>query len=155
MSMSIRPTSKVILLHKGKILLNRCADEEDVYYDLPGGGQHPLETMEEAAHREVLEETGYSIIIDRFAAITEEISSDPFVLENYPAYAHRVAHIFLAHLASDERTACTETDLYQVASEWFTPEQADQLYLRPLNLNGRFREILNSDHPLYLGSSKD
>lgn len=153
--MSIRSASKVILLHEGKILLNRCSDRGEIYYDLPGGGQHPLETMEDAARREVLEETGYSIVIDRFAALAEEITSDPFVRENYPDYAHRVAHIFLAHLETTEKTACTETDMQQLESLWFTPEQADELYLRPLNLNGKFREIIASQHPLYLGSARD
>lgn len=153
--MTIRASSKAIVLNHGRILLNRCSDDGEIYYDLPGGGQHPLETMEDAVRREVLEETGYSIVIDRFAALTEEISTDPHVLEHYPQYAHRIAHIFLAHPESDVPGECTETDITQVESVWVTPEEADRLYLRPLTLNGRFREILASEHPLYLGSAID
>ena len=35
----IRCTSKAIIRRDGKILLNRCAIDGRIYYDLPGGGQ--------------------------------------------------------------------------------------------------------------------
>ena len=58
-NMAIRNTAKALLVSNGRILVNRCVTQEGgVYYDLPGGGQHMLETMEEAVIREVLEETG-------------------------------------------------------------------------------------------------
>ena len=43
-----------------------------MYYDLPGGGQHSYETMEQAAIREVKEETGLDIeIIDSFREVAD------------------------------------------------------------------------------------
>ena len=57
--MAIRNAAKAIILHNDKILVNRCITENnEVYYDLPGGGQNQFETMEDAVIREVLEETG-------------------------------------------------------------------------------------------------
>ena len=56
--MSIRSTVKAILCKENQILLNRCQMENgEIYYDLPGGGQNPYESLEEALHREILEET--------------------------------------------------------------------------------------------------
>lgn len=76
--MMIRCSAKAIILHNGEILVNRCREEKtgEIYYDLPGGGQHPFETMEEAVVREVLEETGYAVETGRFAAVAEEIYED-------------------------------------------------------------------------------
>lgn len=74
MNMSIRNSSKALIISNNKILVNQCRyDNGDVSYDLPGGGQKELESMEEALFREVLKETGYEIRILRFAALAEEI----------------------------------------------------------------------------------
>ena len=51
------PHSIVVLFNeKGEVLLEERAD--DCYYDFPGGGIDLKETAEEAARRELLEETG-------------------------------------------------------------------------------------------------
>jgi len=48
----------------------------ETYYDFPGGGQNQYETLEEAVRRECLEETGYTVVVDRLAGIFEEICTD-------------------------------------------------------------------------------
>ncbi len=54
--MAIRNAAKAILIHNDKFLLNKCQSKDiGIYYDLPGGGQNPYETMEQAVLREVLE----------------------------------------------------------------------------------------------------
>ena len=51
------PHSVVVLFNdEGKVLLEERAD--DGYFDFPGGGIDLKETAEEAAYRELLEETG-------------------------------------------------------------------------------------------------
>ena len=58
MPVLIRSTAKAIILHEGRILLNRCADSRNgIYYALPGGGQNQFEPLEDAVVRECLEET--------------------------------------------------------------------------------------------------
>lgn len=68
--MGIRSAAKAVVVDREKILLNRCHDEENGdCYTLPGGGQHPYETLAEALVRECLGETGYSVVPIRFAAL--------------------------------------------------------------------------------------
>lgn len=151
--MSIRSTAKALLMKDGKLLLNRCRTESGlVYYDLPGGGQHDFETMEEAVLREVLEETGYHAQIDGFAAVCEQIWTNPALKEQYPEYAHRILHIFRAHVLSGEAAPPSETDFQQEGSVWVTPEEADALPLSPKSLRGRVRQVLESGSPVYLGT---
>ena len=74
--MAIRCAAKALIVRDGCLLLNRCRrGNSDVYYDLPGGGQHPFESMEEAVRREVMEEAGIGVRILRFAALAEEIAA--------------------------------------------------------------------------------
>ena len=55
--MSIRNSAKAIVLHEGKILVNRCSSRFGEYYALPGGGQRTGEMLQETVKRELLEET--------------------------------------------------------------------------------------------------
>jgi 8-oxo-dGTP diphosphatase len=117
--MSIRSVAKALIVHEEKILLNQCKGEKNgIYYSLPGGGQNQYETLEEAIIRECREETGYEVIPVRFAALFEEIYGDEELRINWPDYSHRIYHIFLCKLASEERANPTEMDLSQTASEW-------------------------------------
>jgi len=44
----VRSTAKGILVHEGKVLLNRCRDKYNGdYFSLPGGGQEKYETLAE------------------------------------------------------------------------------------------------------------
>jgi len=80
--MPIRCTSKAIIVRDGRILLNRCRQLNGrIYYDLPGGGQHTYETLEDALIREVREETGYTVRVVRFAGMAEEIYTSALMRE--------------------------------------------------------------------------
>ena len=150
--MSIRNSSKALIISNNKILVNQCRwDNGDIYYDLPGGGQNEFESIEEALFREVLEETGYEIRILRFAALAEEI----YIGENdrirKSGYAHRITHIFLAELSGDPQSLPTELDLYQEKSVWLPLKQADDINLLPAALKGRLSILLHSSMPFWLG----
>lgn len=65
----IRPGIKALILHQGKVLvvsenLTRESGNE-ILHDFPGGGMEPGETMEETVKREVFEEVGLTIEVDR------------------------------------------------------------------------------------------
>ena len=80
--MAIRCASKAIIINNGAVLLNKCKNEEGhIYYDLPGGGQNVYESLEEALVREVKEETGYDVRVDKFVALAEEIYTILTVVE--------------------------------------------------------------------------
>jgi len=148
----IRCSSKALLLRGSEILLNCCAYSDGTpYYDLPGGGQDPYESMEECLLREIAEETGYTAHIERFAALSEEIYDDPLMRETYPDYTHRILHIFVAEAVA-QTAQPTDYDFQMRGRRWFSLEEADTLPLLPETLRGRVREVLAAGHPVYLGT---
>lgn len=150
----IRSTSKALIVHDGKLLLNRCRDKyRGEYYSLPGGGQHRFETMEEAIVRECLEETGYRVTPQRLAVVCEEIFESKEIRTLYPEYAHRVHHIFLCALdVTKPVNAPTEADLGQLESVWIPIGELDSLNVEPTPLCGKFTAVLNGTAPVLLGS---
>lgn len=150
--MAIRNAAKAMVIHSGKILVNRYISAKgEIYYDLPGGGQLQFETMEEAVQREVLEETGYQVKINRFIALAEEIYEDSKIREQYYDYSHRILHIFLAELTGDQRITPAETDFNQEDSIWLDFEEADKLTFRPKQLSGCISQLIFSGSAQYLG----
>lgn len=83
--MEPRSSVKALIVKDDKILLNRCHDIYGEYFCLPGGGQHLYETLHETVIRECIEETGYSVIPIRFAALCETIRTNRL---------HKIYHIF-------------------------------------------------------------
>lgn len=151
--MNVRSTVKAIILHEGKVLLNRCRDANNgEYYSLPGGGQEQFETMAEAVRRECLEETGYTVEFVRFAALMEEICQDPFIREHYPQYAHKMLHLFCCRLATQERAEPTEIDESQIATEWVPVEDVPNGNLLPKEVREAFPRLIAEETPLFLGS---
>lgn len=150
----IRSTAKALLIKDGKLLLNRCRrDSGAIYYDLPGGGQHDFEPLEEAVAREVLEETGYHVQVDSFAALCEEIWTNPELVARFPEYSHRMLHIFKAHVASENLETPSESDYRQEGFVWVTPEEADALPILPKSLQGRVSAVLAGEAPVFLGTT--
>ncbi len=151
--MAIRNAAKALIISEGKILLNKCVGPQgEIYYDIPGGGQHQYETMEEAVMRECLEETGRLVKIVRFAALCEEIYDNAKLREQYPDYVHRVHHVFLAELADDIVHTPTETDWQQETNCWMDLREIPLLDLRPRLLKNHLLQVLTSSVPLYLGA---
>ena len=152
--MSIRCASKAIIIEKGSILLNRCKGEDgDTYYDLPGGGQKQYESMEQTVVREVKEETGYEVSVERFVALAEEINLSEEYRKLYPEYTHRVLHIFTAKLTGERREIPTETDFGMEESVWMPLEELnDSVKTRPGCLKKIVQSIEEEHIPLYLGT---
>ena len=153
--MPIRNSVKAVLLRDGKILCNRCAGESGAeYYALPGGGQRPFESMEEALAREVLEETGLTARAGRLLAVAEEIDCR-VKARDFPEYAHRIQHIFLAEPAGEgEAVPPAERDYGQTASVWLPLEEADRLPFRPGLLAGKISALAAGKLPFFLGTAR-
>lgn len=152
--MAIRCAAKALIVQDGRLLLNRCRRANgDVYYDLPGGGQHLFESMEDAVRREVREETGMDVRILRFAALAEEIYTNGLLRQKYPDYAHRMMHIFLAEPDGEKCSQPSEKDWGMEESIWIPVEEVENLpEVRPTAIQNRIREILDADAPVYLGT---
>lgn len=54
------------VIYQSQILMVRHVHDGRDYWTLPGGGIEPGETPEQAAEREVLEETGIAVTVARF-----------------------------------------------------------------------------------------
>lgn len=150
--MSIRSTSKAVIINGGKVLLSRCRDPYNGdYYSLPGGGQNTYETMEDAVVRECLEETGYTVRPLRLGALCEEICDSPEFRENYPEYAHKMYHIFVCELEDVPQKAPTEQDSMQLESVWVDIADLPSTRLLPDMVGDSIGAIIAGDVPLFLG----
>lgn len=150
--MGIRNSTKAILMHQGRILLNKCQSPDiGEYYALPGGGQHQYETMQQAVVRECLEETGYTVIPQGFAAVYEEIFTDDNQREKNPDYAHKIVHIFRCSLADAPQATPTEPDSNQTDFVWVDIDAASGINLLPGFVRQNIRQLCESDAPMYLG----
>ncbi len=72
--------------------------------------------------------------------------------EKYPEYAHKMYHIFVCSLLSDEAQAQTETDDMQIGLEWLNLEELAHIRLLPRLVGESIIKIIDSEAPLFLGS---
>lgn len=153
--MYIRNSAKALVVEDGKVLLNKCTTYNNhLYYTLPGGTQKQYETMEETAIRQCKEETGYTIFVDSFIAIYEEINTEEVFKTYFPTYTHRVFTVFKGHLLEDIRHQPTELDKDQVSSVWIDIDKLDDIPLFPEKIRRNIKQMITQDKPIYLGSER-
>ena len=152
--MAIRCAAKAIIIEHEAVLLNRCKREDGcIYYDLPGGGQKLYESMEQTLLREVKEETGYEIRVERFVGLAEEINTNAELREKYPEYTHRILHIFAARLTGEKIDTPTEKDLHMEESVWVSLDDIDTLQeTRPSCLKQLLRDIRKGESARFYGT---
>lgn len=149
-AMPVRNSAKAIVVHDGKILVNRCISKFGEYYALPGGGQHTGEMLNETVRRELLEETGYSVVPLRLSGIYERIS-----VGRHDANAHKIYFIFLCKLASAERQTPTEKDRFQIDCEWISLKDAHRSNLFPRAIRDNLSGLIGHGETIFIGSEKD
>ncbi|PUB17159.1 NUDIX domain-containing protein [Yoonia sediminilitoris] len=81
-----------VLRRSGQVLLTWQGGEHNEL-QLPGGGIDPGESPLRALHREVYEETGWSIARPRRLGVFRRFTFMP----EYDKWAEKVCHIFIAH----------------------------------------------------------
>ena len=151
--MAIRNGAKAIIIDNGKILLDHNFHSTlGEYYSLPGGGQHKYESMADAVVRECLEETGYTVVPERLAALSEEIYTSDVMRTQHSEYAHGILHIFICTLADVPKQAPTEQDAGQCGCKWIELSQLDTLTLWPTYLPAHMDQIINGGAPVFLGT---
>ncbi|WP_157880142.1 NUDIX domain-containing protein [Streptomyces natalensis] len=98
---------------------------------LPGGGQHPGENLSHAVRREVDEETGLTVTVDRLLWLREYIGAN----HDHPvqeAKTHRIEAIFLCTPTSDpHQLGGHNQDDVQTGLEWVPLHKVPDLNLLP------------------------
>ncbi|QQA42835.1 NUDIX hydrolase [Pelagovum pacificum] len=110
-----RPGAYAILPRDGKLLTTFQA-EPDAEFQCPGGGIDPGESPIRALHREVYEETGWSIARPRRIGAYRRFAFMP----DYEMWAEKVAHLYIARPV---RRLSAPTEPGHVAV-WLSPEEA-------------------------------
>lgn len=148
--MPVRNSAKAIVLHDGKILVNRCVSRFGEYYALPGGGQRTGEMLTETVRRELLEETGYSVTPIRLSGIYERISEN-----RRDDNSHKIYFIFLCKLAQAPRLQPTETDRFQIGMEWIDLREIKRRNLFPRAIRDNISGLIGYGETIFIGSEKD
>ncbi len=74
---AVRIRAAALIWRDGEVLLVRHEKGGHSYWLVPGGGVDTGETMTEAAARELLEETGYTVDVGRLVLLCEAIDPKP------------------------------------------------------------------------------
>ena len=148
--MPVRNSAKALVLHEGKILVNRCTSRFGDYYALPGGGQREGETLLEAVRRELLEETGFRVVPLRLSGLYERVCEN-----RADGASHKLYFIFLCHLAEEQGGAPTERDRFQVGMEWIDASELRRRNLFPRAIRDNLPALLGAGETIYLGSERE
>lgn len=148
--MKIRNSIKAIIIKNGKILTIKCIDRLGIFYLLPGGGQKPGETMEDALKRECLEELGIEVVVKELKLIREYIGKNHEFKEE-DKDVHQIEFMFLCSLKNNRKPRLGKTpDSFQIDVEWLPLSEIGKYRLYPKSA----RKILkNLEKPMkiYLG----
>lgn len=113
-----RSSVRALVVHQGKLLVNRCQKQDQDYYILPGGGQEHQEDLETALRRECKEELGCEIKIHELVFVYDYIGAkDPNDHAN--PHFHAIHHVFWCELVDPDNLGknCL-MDTHQTGHEW-------------------------------------
>ena len=140
----IRTSAKALVIRDGKMLAVKVRDEFGAFYIMPGGGQHPGETLPAAVEREVAEETGFRVRAEKLVFAVEGAEGEP---------DHRVDLVFQCSILPGEAEGGRAEDSNQIGIEWLPLETLNLAQLYPSRLR---RAVMNlwqgKDTPVYLGN---
>jgi 8-oxo-dGTP diphosphatase len=136
---SIRIRAGLLIVQDDRILLVRHEKHGRSYWLLPGGGVDYGETLQDAARRELLEETGLVAEVGDLALVWETLPPD--------ASRHVLNLCFAARVSGT--LACTRDERLQEAS-WLALADLGGLTMHP-PLAEPIERWLRERCPLYLG----
>lgn len=139
-----RVGARAVVIHDGKVLLLRAEEPGRTYYFLPGGHVQPGERLEEAALRELKEETGLDAAIERPLGVREFIAArHKRKAVNVPGGHHVVAVIFLCRLRGGQSGQFSRDvgAAGVTGMEWIELAEVESLELHPPHL----KELLSKD----------
>ena len=147
---SARNSAKAIVLHEGKILVNRCNSRFGEYFALPGGGQRKGEMLSETVRRELLEETGYTVTPLRLSGIYERISEG-----RDEGLSHKIYFIFLCKLEDEPCKTPSERERFQIGLEWIDLRRIRTCNLFPRAIRDNLSGLIGYGETIFIGSEKE
>lgn len=147
----IRNSAKALVLADNKVLAIKLSDKDGFWYTLPGGGQHPGETLVETLKRECLEEISADVEVGELRFIREYIGGYHEFAET-DGDVHAIEFMFECRLADGaEPGNGIEPDPGQLGVEWLEISELDNYRLYPLALRPLIGRNRDGDAPVYLG----
>jgi len=119
-----RVAAYAVVVADGRMLLVHWAEADQSGWSLPGGGLEPGEHPEQAAVREVREETGYDVEIDELLGIDSIVVRGPDRLVPGPDL-HGLRIVYRAHVVGG--TLTHEVDGSSDEAAWVPLEQVEDL----------------------------
>ncbi|PMC33896.1 NUDIX hydrolase [Bacillus sp. UMB0899] len=99
-----------------KVLMVKNKGENHSYYTLPGGAVEPDETLEEAAIREVKEETGLDVEIDGVFSVSETFFEE--------RGHHAIFFTFRGRIIGGDVNISMPEEIEEIT--WMDPQQAEE-----------------------------
>jgi len=127
-----------VIIHDGKVLLMR--NPEAPYLYSVGGRVRYNETTEEAVVREVLEETGVKMTVDRAVFFQEQFFNEEVTGE----HVHGVAVYYLMRDSADlGNLRCRSVTERGVSEElvWIPMDELEKHYIVPVSVAGNLKDL--------------
>ena len=148
---SIRNAAKAIIIEEEKILLTKNESKLGAHYLLPGGGQKPMETIEEALRRECREEISAEIKVGDIVFVRDYIG-DNHEFKRKKSGVHQIEYMFSCKLKETSKVGIgCEPDDMQIGVEWVDLKELDEYNLYPKVLTDLINEEGSFNQKIYLG----
>lgn len=147
----IRNAARALILQDNNILLLRKAGyQEGERFALPGGGQDPGETLEQALNRECLEEIGTPVEIRDLVYVADYFKPR----DTWPrSTRHLVEFLFACTVPADYAPVNGHhPDKHQVEVVWASLDELGKMPLYPRSLAPHLTVSRESTGTVYLGT---
>ena len=144
MERTVRTSAKALIIRDGKLAVVRIDDHGDVFYIMPGGGQHAGELLPDTVEREVAEELGLRVKVCGLVFVIEGAQGERH---------HRVDLVFRCDVLGELASPDLHPDVNQTGIAWLDIAALNTAPLYPSRLR---RAIMNLHAgrpcPVYLGN---
>lgn len=148
---SIRNSAKAVIIRDGRLLVIELRDESGPWFQLPGGGQVPGETLCQALIRECLEEVNALIHVGDLRYVREYIG-DHHEFATEDEGFHQVDFMFACEILNPrEIKPGHDPDHGQLGVRWLDIERLGEYRLYPLSLRDKLKDPAKPGTPVYLG----
>lgn len=126
-----RNSAKAVIIEDNRLLAIQHAGVSGPYHALPGGGQRPLETLEDALKRECMEELGVGVEAGDLLFIREYLGKNHEFAEK-DGDVHQIEFFFRCRMVGElGEMVGTAPDKTQTGVSWLELDRLDHHQLYP------------------------